>query len=114
MTNVLKKSLKGLGKAVLATAALGAFLMLGAAPRAVADDDYCRHRIAKADHKVHEAVEHHGWNSAQAVRARHQLHEAREDCWGRFHKWWDEDGHRWRTEHDWDDHDHDHERDHDH
>jgi len=43
--------------------------------------------IAKADHKLHEAVEHHGWNER--------------------HRWWDEDGHRWHSDRDWDDHDHD-------
>jgi hypothetical protein len=38
------------------------------------------------------------------------LHEAREHCWNRNKRWWDEDGHRWRSERDWDDHDHDRER----
>ena len=113
MKSFLTKSRKWLVRASLAAVAAGGFLLLGAAPRAVADGD-CQHRLAKADHKVHEAVEHHGWNSRQADRARQQLHEAREDCWNRVHKWWDEDGHRWHTERDWDEHDHDHDRDHDH
>ena len=30
-----------------------------------AEDD-CQKRITKADHKLHEAVEHHGWESPQA------------------------------------------------
>jgi len=97
------------GKTVLATAALGGFLLLGGAPRAVAEDDYCQHRIARADHKLHEAVERHGWNSRQAEHARHELHNARENCWSRSHRWWDEHAHRWHTERDWDDHDHDRE-----
>jgi len=114
MKSFLSRSMKRFGKVVLAAAALGGFLVLGATPRAVADDDACRHRLVKADHRLHEAAEHHGWNSPQAEHARHELHEAREYCWGKFHKWWDEDGHRWHTERDWDDHDHDHDRDHDH
>jgi len=74
--------------------------------------DDCQRRIAKADHKLHEAVEHHGWESPQAERWRHELREARAYCWEHSHRWWDEDGRRWHTEHDWDDHDHDHDRDH--
>jgi hypothetical protein len=94
----------------LATAALAAMLAFTGTPRAFAndrDDDRCARRTAKADHKLHEAVEHHGWNSRQADRARHDLHEARERCWNERHHWWDEDGHRWHNDRDWDDHDHD-------
>jgi hypothetical protein len=98
-------------KVALATAALLGMLALTGTPRALADDDgRCQRRVAKADHKLHEAVEHHGWNSRQANRARHDLHEARERCWNERHRWWDEDGHRWRTDRDWDEHDHDHDR----
>jgi hypothetical protein len=114
MTKSLTRSRKWFVRAALAAVAAGGFLLLSSAPRAVADDNECQHRLAKADHRVHEAVEHHGWNSSQANHARQQLHEAREYCWSRVHKWWDEDGHRWHTERDWDEHDHDHDRDHDH
>ena len=113
MKTFLSRGIRLIGRTVLAAAALGGILLLGAAPRAAADDDSCRHRLVKADHRLHEAAEHHGWNSPQAENARHELHEAREYCWSKYHKWWDEDGHRWHTEHDWDDHDHDH-GDHDH
>ena len=101
---------KVFGRVVLATAALGVMLAFGAAPRAFArhyDDDGCQRRIAKADHKLHEAIEHHGWYSRQADHARHELHEARERCWRERHRWWDEDGRRWHSDRDWDDHDHD-------
>ena len=98
-------------RAMLAAAAFIAMLAFGAVPRASAEDyDACQRRIAKADHKLHEAVEHHGWDSRQADHWRHELHEARERCWAERHRWWDEDGHRWRSDHDWDDHDHDHDR----
>ena len=99
---------KSFTRAMLAGAVLAGMLLFGAAPRASAEDyGDCQRRIAKADHKLHEAVEHHGWDSRQADHARHDLREAREGCWNRWHRWWDEDGHRWHTDRDWDDHDHD-------
>jgi len=96
------------GKSILAAAVLVGMLAFAGTPRASAEDyDRCQRRIAKADHKLHEAAEHHGWNSRQADNARRQLHEARERCWNERHRWWDEDGHRWHSDRDWDDHDHD-------
>ena len=78
-------------RVVLATVALLGMLAFAGAPRASAESyDSCQRRIAKADHKLHQAVGHHGWNER--------------------HRWWDEDGHRWHTDRDWDDHDHDHDR----
>jgi hypothetical protein len=99
---------KFFGKAMLAAAAIAGLVVFAGAPSVRADDDRnCQRRIAKADHKLHEAVEHHGWDSRQADHARHELHEARERCWNERHRWWDEDGHRWHSDRDWDDHDHD-------
>lgn len=96
------------GKALLMSAAfLGMLAFAGASPASAEDYDHCQRRIAKADHRLHEAVEHHGWDSRQADHARHELHEARERCWNERHRWWDEDGHRWHSDRDWDDHDHD-------
>ena len=95
-------------RAMLAAVALFGMLAFAAPPRASAESyDACQRRIAKADHRLHEAVEHHGWDSRQADRARRDLHEARERCWNERHRWWDEDGRRWHTDRDWDDHDHD-------
>jgi hypothetical protein len=110
MEKTLQSRLFGLGKTLLAGSALAGFLLFTGAPRLRADDDDCQRRIAKADHRLHEAIEHHGRNSRQADNARRNLHEAREYCWGRGHRWWDEDEHRWRSERDWDDHDHDRDR----
>ena len=84
---------------------LGLFTFAGA-PRASAGEDDCQKRVVHADQKLHEAVEHHGWDSKQASHWRFKLQQAREYCWDREHRWWDEDGHRWRTSRDWDDHDH--------
>jgi hypothetical protein len=97
-----------LGRSVLAAAALVGLLAFTATPRVYADDyGRCQRRIFKADHKLHEALEHHGPYSRQADHARHELREARERCWNEHHRWWDEDGHRWHPDRDWDDHDHD-------
>jgi hypothetical protein len=101
-------------KTGLAAMVLAGTLIFMGAPSARGDEAACQHRIARADHRLHEAAEHHGWQSRQVVNARQQLHEAREYCWSHAHKWWDEDGHRWHTDRDWDDHDHDRARDHDH
>jgi hypothetical protein len=101
---------KFLKRMLLATTATVGLLAFAATPRASArdyDDHRCQRRIAKADHRLHEAVEHHGWNSRQADRARHDLREARERCWREHHRWWDEDGRRWHNDRDWDDRDHD-------
>ena len=99
---------KFVGRVVLASAALVGMLAFTGSQRAFADsDDGCQHRIVKADHRLHEAVEHHGWDSKQADHWRHELHEAREHSWAERHRWWDEDGHRWHSDRDWDDRDHD-------
>ena len=48
---------KVFGKVALATAALAGMLAFAGAPSALANDDGCRRRIIKADHKLHEAIE---------------------------------------------------------
>src|SRR5258708_39678892 len=79
------------GKAMLAAVAFVGLVAFSGAPSALADDDRgCQRRIAKADHKLHEAVEHHGGKSRQAEQARDQLHEARGHCWNQRHPLWGE------------------------
>ena len=107
MQNKFHSRLFGMAKIAISGAALAGVLLFTGAPRLRADDDYCQRRVAKADHRLHEAIEDHGRNSRQADKARRQLHEAREACWSRGHRWWDEHEHRWRSERDWDDRDHD-------
>lgn len=108
----MKLKMQWIHQALGAAALLAAFLFV-AAPVVRADDD-CQKRIAKADHKLHEAIEHHGVQSPQAEHWRHELGEARAYCYEHDHRWWDEDKHRWHTDRDWDDHDHDHDFDHQH
>ena len=63
-------------KCILGTGALATGLLLFAgAPGARADG--CQDRLVHADHKLHEAIEHHGRESNQAEHWRHELHEAR-------------------------------------
>ena len=97
-------------RALLATGLMTALAVVGIAVARPSDD--CQRRVAKADHNLHEAIEHHGWRSPQADHWRHELAEARNYCWDRGHRWWDADTNRWRTKHDWDDHEHDFDRDH--
>jgi hypothetical protein len=106
MGTLFKRNAKFLRKVMFATAALAGTLAFAGTPRAMAYDDDCQRRIYRADHKLHEAIEHHGWDSRQADHWRHELSEARERCWRERHRWWDEDGHRWHRDRDWDDHDH--------
>lgn len=99
----------GSWKTILGTTALAAGLTLFAGAGTVrADEDECRERTARADHRLHEAIERHGYESRQAERARGELREARHYCWEHSRHWWDVEGNRWHTDHDWDDHDHDH------
>src|SRR6516225_12302984 len=85
----------------LPTATLAAVFLFGGAPGAAGLDDDCHRRTARAEHKLHEAIEHHGYYSRQADHWRHELHEARERCWREHKGWWDVDGSRWRRDHDW-------------
>lgn len=94
----------------LAVVTLAAAFLLLAAPVVRANED-CQKRIARADHKLHEAIEHHGPQSFQAEHWRHELAEARAYCWEHEHRWWDEDDRRWHTDRDWNEHDHDHDFD---
>ena len=103
MTNERRLGMIEFGKLVVTSAALAGVLLFTGAPHLRADEAECQHRLARADHKLHEAVEHHGWDSRQADHARHELHEARESCWHSYHRWWDEDEHRWHSDRDWDD-----------
>ena len=93
----------GFGQLLLTGMSLAGFLFLVDPPRVLANEAECQHRVSKADHRLHEAIEHHGWNSPQAEHARHELREAREYCWSTHYRWWDEDDRRWHTDHDWDD-----------
>jgi hypothetical protein len=95
------------GKLILTLAALAAFMLFTSAPRVSAGESECERRTERADHRLHEAIEHHGWDSREAEHARHELSEARSYCWNHSHKWWDADARQWRESHDWDD-DHGH------
>ncbi len=95
-------------RTLLVSAAFLGMLAFAGAPRASADSyDKCQRRIAKEEHRLHEAVEDHGWYSRQAEHARHELREARERCGRERHRWWDEDRHCWRSDRDGGDYNYD-------
>ena len=98
---------KLLSKSTVVAGVIAGFLTFSGVPQLRAADNDCQRRIERADHRLHEAIEHHGVQSKQADHARHDLHEARENCWNNGHRWWDEHERKWRTERDWDDRDHD-------
>jgi hypothetical protein len=105
----IQGKVSGVVASLLSATALMAVLLFTAVPRLQAEDyERCQRRIAHADHELHLAIERHGRHSPQAEHKRLQLHEAREHCWSTYHRWWDEDEHRWHTERDWNEHDHDH------
>jgi len=79
--------------------------MMGLCAQQVRADD-CQKRVDKADHQLHEAIEHRGYQSDNAEHARHELQEAREQCWNGDHRWWDPDQKQWHNQRDWDDNDH--------
>ena len=98
------------GKLWIAPVALAAFFFV--APHQTKADE-CQERVAKADHRLHEAIEHRGYDSREADGARHELREERERCWKSDRRWWDEDNRSWHKDRDWDDDDHSHYRDQD-
>lgn len=78
---------------LLTVATLTAGFLFADAPRA-AGYDGCSKRTEQAEHKLHEAIEHHGYRSPQADHWRNELHEVRERCWRERGQWWDEHEHR--------------------
>ncbi|GAC1617473.1 MAG: hypothetical protein PVS2B2_20220 [Candidatus Acidiferrum sp.] len=86
-----------LRKVLLATAALGALALAGA-PRASANDGYdCQRRIDRAEWKLEEAIERHGYYSRQANHERHELREERERCLREQRRWRDQEWRRRRN-----------------
>jgi hypothetical protein len=77
-----------------------------------ADDDRtkCQRRVEKAEARYDDAVRDHGKHSHEADARREELNRERENCYERFHQWWDGKEQRWRDDKDWDHDDHDRDR----
>ncbi len=90
-------SLKGvIGRMALATAALSGFLLFAGASNAEAHDwEKCQRRVNKAEWKLEEAIERHGYYSRQAFERREKVREERERCfregWKDHRRDWDRD-----------------------
>src|ERR1700682_83568 len=95
-----------LAKAVPATALMVFLTFIGAPCVRAEKYDACQKHLAKADHKLHEAIEHHGYRSRQAATARPDVRATRDRCLSAHHGWWKEEARRWHTERDWDENDH--------
>ena len=95
------------GKAFLATAILGGFLLLAGAPSAKANDwNDCNRRVAYTEWRLHQAIVYFGYYSPQADYWRYQRQEAYEELERyRRYEWsaraWRE--REWR-EHEWREH----------
>jgi hypothetical protein len=101
MNALLKNGAKVFGKAALASVALGGFFLFAGASSAQAHEwDHCGRGTDRAQWKLHEAIEHHGFYSRQADHWRHELREEQERCW------------RERREQEWREHHDDDRRDH--
>jgi hypothetical protein len=69
------------GKAVLASAVLGGFLLFAGAPGAQANAwDDCNRRVSYTQYRYHEAAERYGPYSSAARHWAHERHEAYERC----------------------------------
>src|SRR5437660_5329069 len=70
---------KSRSRALLVSAVVLGMLAFAGTPRASAEDyDRCQRRIAKADHKLHEAAEQHDWTSRKGANALRQFQAAPE------------------------------------
>ena len=92
----MKINLHVFRKAVLASAALGGFLLFAGAPGAKANAwDDCNRRVSYAQYRYNEAAERYGPYSSAARHWAHQRHEAYERCDHyrdrdyRYHRDWD-------------------------
>ena len=87
------------GKAALATAALGGFLLFAGAPSAKANDwDNCNRRATYTDYRYDQAARFYGPYSRQARYWAHERHEAYERVEHYRHEW--REHHRY--DRDWD------------
>lgn len=96
----------GIARKSLPAATLAAVFLFAGVTGAAGYDDDCHRRTARAEHKLHEAIEHHGYYSRQADHWRRELREARERCWRERRLGRDEHEHRWHRDRHWNDHDH--------
>ena len=71
---------------LLSAAILGVLAFAGGPQVSAESYEACQRRVAKAEYRLDEAVEHHGVYSRQAEHARYELREARERCWNEWHR----------------------------
>jgi hypothetical protein len=101
-----------LGRMFFSSALVAAFAASSALP-AMSYDDHakCQRTIERQESKLDHAIRKHGANSRQADNERRKLNAEREQCWNRYHGWWNAQERRWHDQRDWENGDRD--RDHD-
>lgn len=73
------------GKRAVLVAAFGALCFFAGVPQAQAEDGYeCRLRVERAEARLRDAVEDHGYYSRQANDRRRDLYFQRERCENEF------------------------------
>jgi len=71
----------------MAAVVLGGFMILvGASSAQAYDRDDCRRKVDRAEWKLNQEIERHGYYSRQANHRRHELQAARERCWTSSHE----------------------------
>jgi hypothetical protein len=73
------------GKRMAMAATLGALCFLAGVPRAQAQDGRsCRFRVERAEARLRDAIEDHGYYSRQAYDRRRDLSYEQQLCWNQF------------------------------
>ncbi len=105
-----QSKLAGYGKKIAIAATFGALCFFAGAPRAQAEDGRsCQFRVERAESRLRDAIEDHGYYSHQANDRRRDLYNQRQRCWNESHYW---NGYnRWYNDHDRDDRYRDRDRD---
>ena len=94
-------------------AALTAFAAFNAPSSRADHNSNCQVRLAKADHKLHEAIEHHGYRAGRpSMRAKISRKPASTATPPTTNGGMKTDS-RWHSDRDWKDEDHEHYREHD-
>ena len=95
--------LAGYGKRIAIAATFGALCFFAATPKAQAEDGRtCQFRVERAESRLRDAIEDHGYYSHQAYDRRRDLDYERQRCWNGVHVWFGY-GNQWRNDHDRDD-----------
>jgi len=96
-----QSSFSRIGKGIAIAATFGALCFFAGVPRAQADDrNSCQVRMERAESKLNDAIQDHGYYSHQANDRRRDLNNEQQRCWNQA-RHQDGYGNQWRNEHNW-------------